>query len=504
MYSNAVNIPLKFHKYLYSMGMFYVVYVLYALYGCGSISSGLDSEASSVAFSPSGGPIGTLLTLSGMDFSNVQSVTVGGTATVPVSNSISSYVGLVMPGTVSGSIAVTSSTGETRSSSDAFTVTATGVPTRQQGLKLVGTGAVGAALQAGSDISADGNTVIASGGGDQGNTGAVWVFTRSGGVWTQQGSKLVGTGAVGAASQGYGANCNADCNTILSGGADDDAQAGAAWIFTRNEGVWSQQGSKLVGTGAVGAAMQGWGVLSADGNTALIGGAADNGNVGATWAFTRSDGVWTQQGSKFIGSGAVGAALQCVVAVSADGNTALIGGPGDDGNKGAAWIFTRSGGVWTQQGSKLVGSGAVGAAFQGNLGALSADGNTALVSGQDDNGNVGATWVFTRSGGVWTQQGAKLVGSGNIGASGQGNGLSLTADGNVAMISGPADNTNVGAVWVFTRSGGVWTQYGSKLQPTDLVGAPFVYGGISLDGTAAVFGGLFDNGNIGATWIFTQ
>ena len=53
------------------------------------------------------------------------------------------------------------------------------------------------------------------------------------------------------------------------------------------------------------------------------------------------------------------------VSLSADGNTAIVGGYGDNSNAGAAWVWTRSGGVWTQQGTKLVGSGAVGDAQQG-------------------------------------------------------------------------------------------------------------------------------------------
>ena len=70
------------------------------------------------------------------------------------------------------------------------------------------------------------------------------------------------------------------------------------------------------------------------------------------------------------------------VALSADGDTALVGGPYDDLRTGAAWVFTGSGGAWTQQGSKLVGAGAVGNAAQGVSVALSADGNTAIVGGK--------------------------------------------------------------------------------------------------------------------------
>ena len=70
-----------------------------------------------------------------------------------------------------------------------------------------------------------------------------------------------------------------------------------------------------------------------------------------------------------------------------------MGGTGDN-PAGAVWVFTRSGGVWTQQGNKLVGAGAVGAAAQGQSVALSADGNTAIVGGPGDNSQIGAAWVY--------------------------------------------------------------------------------------------------------------
>jgi lipocalin len=205
--------------------------------------------------------------------------------------------------------------------------------------------------------------------------------------FTQQGPKLVGTGAVGQAAQGLSVALSGDGNTAIVGGPVDNGNAGAVWIYTRSGGVWTQQGDKLVGSGAVGngtvVAQQGFSVASyADGNTALVGGRTDNSQVGAVWVFTRSNGGWTQQGDKLVGTGADGNSGQGhSVALSADGNTALVGGPGDN----AAWVYTRSGGAWTQQGTKLVANDAVGAASQGYSVALSADGNTALVGGPNDN-----------------------------------------------------------------------------------------------------------------------
>jgi hypothetical protein len=131
---------------------------------------------------------------------------------------------------------------------------------------------------------------------------------------------------------------------------------------------------------------------------------------------TRS-GVWTQQGSKLVGNGAVGTAEQGQsVALSSDGNTAAVGGNTDNGNAGAVWVFTRSGGVWTQQGSKLVGNGAVGTAEQGQSVALSGDGNTAIVGGYVDNGFLGAAWVFAQPpGNLQVSPATNIAASGNQG-----------------------------------------------------------------------------------------
>ena len=187
-----------------------------------------------------------------------------------------------------------------------------------------------------------------------------------------------------------------DGNTALVGGPADNLGTGAVWIFTRAAGVWTQQGGKKVSSTAVGTAFQGWSVgLSADGNTALAGGFNDNAGAGAAWVYTRSAGVWSQQGPKLVGSGAVGAANQGVsVAISGSGNTAVLGGYGDNSSAGASWIFTRSAGIWTQHGSKLVGTGAVDPAQQGGSVSLTGDGNTVLVGGTGDNGGVGGAWAF--------------------------------------------------------------------------------------------------------------
>jgi hypothetical protein len=394
--------------------------------------------------------------------------------------------------------------------------------TFQEQPKLVGTGAVGSANQGMSvALSADGNTAIVGGPGPNnadrdrppfaGPAGAAWVFTRGGDGWRQQ-AKLVGTTADyggGLWSQGASVAVSADGNTAIIGGPSDNRTTGAVWVFTRSGGVWTQQGNKLVGSGAGEPPLRpGQGIsvaLSADGNTAIIGGWEAEG----AWVFTRSGSAWSQQGRKLVGTGAVGKLRQGMsVALSADGNTAMVGGWSDNSKTGAAWVFTRNGGVWTQQGKKLVGSDAVGSARQGTSVALSSDGNTAIVGGPGDNrwdrhapfglGATGAAWVFTRSGGVWTQQN-KLVSTGAVGR--LGTSVALSADGNIAIVGGFAEDG--GVALVFTRTGGQWAQ-DKKLVGTGAVGKSAPSVALSADGRVVMLGASNDNGGVGAAWVFAR
>lgn len=387
----------------------------------------------------------------------------------------------------------------------------------QQGSKLVGTGVIAGHQGWSVGLSADGTTTIVGGPGYL--SGGAWVFTRGGGAWMQQGSRLAGTGyGIGMAEQGWSVAISGEGNTAIVG-ARSDSNPGAAWVFTRSGGVWLQQGGKLVGAGAIGAALQGYSVaISKDGNTVVVGGPGDNFGAGGAWVFTRRGGLWSQQGNKLIGTGAVGAAAQGIsVAISADGNTAIVGGPADDSFVGAAWVFTRGPGGWSQQGRKVVGAGAVGPypARQGSSVAISGDGNTTIVGGPSDNADtyyfgVGAVWVFTRRGDAWTQQGSKLVGAEAVGAANQGHSVAISEGGTTVIVGGPDDNRGAGAAWVFTRSSGVWSQQGSKLigsggappPADDILGPLHLSVAISGDGNTVIVGKPSDASSAGAAWVF--
>ena len=242
---------------------------------------------------------------------------------------------------------------------------------------------------------------------DSSDYGAAWVYTRNNGVWIQQGNKLVGTGAIGITNQGFSVSLRADGNIAIVGGRNDNSGVGAAWVYSRSGGTWSQQGTKLVGTGGTDSAYIGSSVsLSADGNTLIVGGAQDNSGVGAAWAFTYVQptsitsftptsgpvgtlvtitGTYLSKPTITIGAVSAivisstdtslvamvmpGAATGLVIVTTADG-TAI--GTGN-------FTVTASQAPNAQQGPKLVGTGAKSAASQGRSVSLSADGNTAIV-----------------------------------------------------------------------------------------------------------------------------
>ncbi len=471
-------------------------------------SSSTPTSMNFLLLSTNTGPIGTILTLTGADFSNAQTFNVGNTTGVILSYSSTSLIGLVMPGSTSGLVTVMNADANTISSSQSFIVTGTGVPLYQQGTKLLANNASSPAQQGFTvSISADGNTALVGGPYTSNYVGATWVFTKTGSSWTQQ-TTLIANDSSGSPSQGSSVSISADGNTALIGGWSDNSRKGATWVFTRSGSTWTQQGPKLLANDSSGASNQGSSVsISADGNTALVGGWLDNSYTGATWVFTRSGSTWTQQGSKLVGNDFYGPAMQgSSVSISADGNTALTGGYYDGYGTGATWVFTRSGSTWTQQGSKLVGNDAIDAAQQGRFVSLSGDGNTALIGGSTDNSGVGATWVFTRSGSTWTQQGSKILANDSSGYPSQGSSVSISADGNTALIGGSADNSGIGATWVFTRSGSTWTQQGSKILANDSSGlaSQGFSASISADGNTALIGGFGDDNGVGATWVFTR
>ncbi len=216
-----------------------------------------------------------------------------------------------------------------------------------------------------------------------------------------------------------------------------------------------------------------------------------------------------QQGPKLTASDETGnGEFGYSVALSGDGSTALIGGPGD-GSNGAAWVFTRSGQTWTQDGDKLEAGDPDGAPSEfGFSVALSYDGSEALIGAPEndasDGSYFGAAWIFFRTSDGWSSS-SEIQPADNIGPSQFGSSVALSSNGTTALIGGKTDNCpcgpgarnveyGVGAAWVFTVTGPTsWTQQ-AKLTASDEVGdGAFGYSvALSSDGDTALIGGPND------------
>jgi hypothetical protein len=415
-------------------------------------------------------------------------------------------------------------------------------PFIQQGSRLVGSGATGEAEQGHSvAISGDGNTALVGApaavafGAD--GPGAVYVFIHSGQTWTEQAKLTPADPAFGAQAFGWSVALSTDGSTALIGGpgpaihAGDPQGPGGAWVFTRSDQSWSQQGPRLNGSDEVedpdptdhGTAFGDSVALSGDGNTALIGGFEDDAFHGAAWVFTRSGQAWSQQAPKLDPSDlpasdptASDPAFGIGVALSRDGDTALIGGIIDRNDLGSAWVFARSGQTWSQQGPKLAPSDETltNGGFFGAGDALSADGNTALIGATGGTPGAstadGGAWVFTRSAQMWSQQGSRLHPADEPSGGVFGAAVALSADGNTALIGGRDDPfgavAGAGDAWEYTRAGGSWSQRAPTLTASGESGAG-AFGtavALSADADTALVGAPIDSGSLGAAWVFSR
>jgi len=274
----------------------------------------------------------------------------------------------------------------------------------QQGGKLVGTPTTTFQLQGYSvALSADGNT-LASGGRLDGaavsQTGAVWVFTRDEtGAWEQQGLKLVGTPTANDQFQGSAVALSADGNTLASAGYGDSSNTGAVWIFTRSGTTWSPQ-AKLVGEALDTSQRQGASIaLSADGNTLISGGYGDTGYVGAVWVFRRNGTTWGQENKftppddKVLNSGT--AHFGYAVGLSGDARVMVVAARNDDADNGALWAYLDTGDGFALYGGKFRPEDADPGSEVADALALSYNGTTLAVGVEEEGPTfTGAAWVY--------------------------------------------------------------------------------------------------------------
>jgi hypothetical protein len=354
----------------------------------------------------------------------------------------------------------------------------------------------------GLSVSIDGDYAIVGAYLDDDNgehSGSAYIFKRSGTAWTEQ-AKLLASDGEYWDHFGYSVSIDGDYAIVGADGGD----GGSAYVFKRGGSSWVQEAKLRALDGAWGERF-GYSV-SIDGDYVIVGASWDDdngGESGSAYIFTRSGTVWTEQAKLLASDGAADDMFGC--SVSIDGDYVIIGAYWDDdiGSKsGSAYIFTRSGTVWTEQAKLLASDGAAGDRFGGSV---SIDGDYAIIGASSDNDNgddSGSAYVFTRSGTVWTEQ-AKLLAS--DGAAGDAFGCSVSIDGDSVIVGASFDVFWSGSAYIFTRSGTTWTQQ-AKLLASDGAAIDWFGCSVSIDGDSVIVGAYGDDDNgdwSGSAYVFT-
>jgi len=313
----------------------------------------------------------------------------------------------------------------------------------------------------GVSVAVSGDTAVVGAHGDDGSAGSAYVFVRSGGAWTEQ-QKLTASDA--DTGDQFGRSVAVSGDTAVVGAYTDDtsagSNAGSAYVFVRSGGAWTEQ-QKLTASDAVENDELGWSV-AVSGDTVVAGAWFDDTpagtSAGSAYVFVRSGGAWTEQQKLTASDAAANDQLGSSVAVS--GDTVVAGATGDTTAAGqlagSAYVFVRSGATWTEQ-QKLTASDA--AAFDVFGIAVAVSGDTVVAGAFFDDTpagqNAGSAYVFVRSGGVWTEQ-QKLTASDATAFDVFGGVVAISGD--TAVVGAHVDDipgkANAGSAYVFMRSGG--------------------------------------------------
>lgn len=416
----------------------------------------------------------------------------------------------------------------------------------------------------GASVAVDGDTLAVGAGGERSkaagvngdqtdrsldNAGAVYVFTRRGGTWSQQAyikplnpqaNAFFGGRAIALAGDTLvvGAFGEASGATGIGGNANDSSApfSGAVYVFTRTAGVWTQQAYIKASHSRAGLTFGN--SLAYRGDTLAVGATGDNSNAkgvggdpndmsmvgaGAVYVFERAAGSWSQKA--YVKPSNTQTLMSFGFSLALSDEWLSIGAPGEssaanvvDGNEsdtsaanaGAVYVFARSGASWAQRTYVKPSNARAGMSFGS---AVASSGDTLVVSAASESSGIngdqtdmsavgaGAAYVFVRAAGAWTQK-AYLKASNTRGAARFGTALGI--DGDVIAVGAPGDASgargvngdqtqttiiNAGAAYLFRRANGIWSQ--TEYLKASNTAAQGEFGhSLAIKGPALVVGGL--------------
>ncbi len=378
------------------------------------------------------------------------------------------------------------------------------------------------------------------------SAGAVYVFRKNAGVWVQQAylkasnpdtndqfgnavavsgdGSVIAVGAWNEASTATGVNGDQFNNNLTN--------AGAVYVFERTGQTWAQtayvKAHNTVADGASGDRFGETVAISTDGRTMAVGAESEdsaNGGVnaddsdnsaaaaGAAWVFVKTGATWAQQAYLKAFNAGVDDRFGISLAMDSSGDVLLVGaqreassahtvnGNGADNSApqtGAAYVFRRNAGAWSQEAYLKSFNGdasdrfgcSVAVSADGTavvVGALFEDGSARTVNGIDDNGALyaGAAYIFRNNAGVWQQEAYLKAANGEVNDE-LGSSVGINGDGSVVFVGARYESSNSqgidldpnnnafatsGAVYSFEKTGGLWAQThyfkSSNSQPND-------------------------------------
>ena len=335
-----------------------------------------------------------------------------------------------------------------------------------------------------SDLSGD-TLVVGAAGDDQAgpSTGAAYVYRRSGSSWNPE--QLL-SASDAAPDTHFGRSVAIDGDTLAVGrffDSDQVTRSGAVYIYERSAGVWSET-AKLKAADPTELAWFGE-ALDLEGDTLLIGARRDpefGEAAGAAYVFERNAGVWSQSAKLVAADAEAGATFGASVDLDLASGRLLIGAGTDNEaavNAGAAYVFSGAGATWNQV-AKLIVAGAKTNHLAGQSVALSGDAAVVGVTNDDvyvlQSGVVGSTRgsaaVFTRSGANWTET-QRLRADDLDSFTGSPSSFSsrMDVDGDVLVVSKPSGQfaPDSQGTYVYRRSGTQWAQVAKLTFPTGLL-----------------------------------
>ncbi len=307
----------------------------------------------------------------------------------------------------------------------------------------------------------------------------------------QQIAKIQASDAANESIFGYSVGISGDYVVV---GEGFNSLNGTAYIFQRDGTDWLQQAKLTASDPTVG---KNFGQsVAIDGDTAIIGAPGDNEWTGAAYIFTRTGTTWTQQAKLTAVGGIVADEFGFSVALS--GDTAVIGASyAGNGWSGFAYVFTRSGTTWTQQAELSASDGQPEDQFGWSV---AVSGDTVVVGSVYDDGRTGSAYVYIRTGTSWTEQ-QKLTAS--DAALEDAFGGSVSIDGDTTVVGAGWKDSFIGAAYVYTRTGTTWTQQ-AKITASDGTNGDEFGTAVSLSGDNIVVGARFVNVWTGAAYIFQR